>query len=134
MSLLLPIVLLLNLFHISASSFFAFLPLFYHLFPLLSIPLNTDSYSICDFKNIFEQKDVTLLEQYIETYKNSSIDSLKSFANGLFLDINAVKNSISSDLSNGYVDGINNKIKVIKRIMYGRAKLNLLTAKILHAN
>ena len=91
-------------------------------------------YSICDFRNIYTQKDAALLEQYIETYKNCSIDSLKSFANGLSLDIDAVKNSVISDLSNGFVEGINNKIKVIKRIMFGRAKLDLLTAKILHAN
>lgn len=89
--------------------------------------------AVCDFRNIYAQKDAALMEQYIETYKNSSIPALKSFANGLDLDIDAVKNSVTSDFSNGFVEGINNKIKLIKRIMYGRAKITLLAAKIIHA-
>jgi len=90
--------------------------------------------SICDFRNIYTQKDEALMDQYIETYKISSVDNLKSFANGLTFDIDAVKNSVTSDSSNGFVEGINNKIKVIKRVMYGRAKMVLLSAKIIHAN
>jgi len=31
------------------------------------------------------------------------------------------------------VEGINTKIKLIKRVMYGRAKLDLLSAKVIHA-
>ena len=91
-------------------------------------------YAVCDFRDIYVKKDTKLLENYISKYSNCSMCSIKSFANGLKLDINAVKNSVVSELSNGFVEGINNKIKVIKRIMYGRAKLNLLTAKILHGN
>jgi hypothetical protein len=91
-------------------------------------------YAVCDFRDIYVKKDTQLLENFIDKYLNCSIDSIKSFANGLKLDIDAVKNSVVSDLSNGFVEGNNNKIKVIKRVMYGRAKLKLLTAKILHCN
>jgi hypothetical protein len=90
-------------------------------------------YVICEFREIYEKKDTQLLESFINKYSVCSTAGIKSFANGLKLDIDAVKNSVTSDLSNGFVEGINNKIKVIKRIMYGRAKLNLLTAKILHS-
>jgi len=35
-------------------------------------------------------------------------------------DIEAVKNAIRTEFSNGIIEGVINKIKVIKRIMYGR--------------
>ena len=91
-------------------------------------------YSINDFRDIYVKKDTQLLENFINKYSVCSIGGLKSFANGLKFDIQAVKNSVLSDLSNGFVEGINNKIKVIKRVMYGRAKLPLLRAKILLAH
>ena len=40
-------------------------------------------------------------------------------------------NVVVSDLSNGFVEGINNKIKMVKRVMYGRCKLPLLKAKLI---
>jgi len=89
--------------------------------------------SIDDFRAIYTAKDAKLMEAYIEKYKASSIDALKSFANGLSLDIDAVKNSVTSELSNGFVEGNNSKVKLIKRSMYGRAKIKLLRAKILLA-
>lgn len=89
--------------------------------------------SVCDFRDIYVKKDTQLLESFINKYSNSSIAGIKSFANGLKLDIAAVKNSVISELSNGFVEGQNNKVKLIKRSMYGRAKLKLLRAKILLA-
>jgi len=90
-------------------------------------------YVIYDFRDIYINKDTQLLDTFISKYLKSSMTSIKSFANGLKLDIKAVKNSVVSDLSNGFVEGQNNKIKLIKRSMYGRAKLPLLRAKILLA-
>ena len=85
-----------------------------------------------DFKNIFIEKSAELLKQFTEKYSTSGIKSIKSFASGLLIDYDAVKNSVVSDLSNGFVEGNNNKIKAIKRSMYGRAKIDLLRVKILH--
>jgi hypothetical protein len=97
-------------------------------------PILTEiQYAICDFRNIYANYDPLLLESFINNYSISSIPSIKSFANGLKLDFDAVKNSVTSDLSNGFVEGQNNKVKLIKRSMYGRAKLPLLRAKILLA-
>ena len=58
---------------------------------------------------------------------------IKSFATGLINDYDAVKNAVVSDLSNGFVEGNNNKVKLIKRSMYGRAGLKLLRAKVISA-
>jgi len=85
-----------------------------------------------DFRNIFIQKNPVLLKQFIFIYSVCDIKPLKSFASGLLMDFDAVCNAVSSDLSNGFVEGINNKIKVIKRTMYGRAKIDLLRIKVLH--
>ena len=63
---------------------------------------------------------------------NSSNKNLKSLANGIVRDFVAVKNSIISDYSNGFLEGNNNRLKMIKRTMYGRAGLDLLRAKIIH--
>ena len=72
-----------------------------------------------------------MLDWFIAIYKTCSLKTIASFAYGLLLDIDAVCNSVISSLSNGFVEGINNKIKVIKRVMYGRAKMPLLSAKII---
>jgi len=85
-----------------------------------------------DFRNIFIEKSAELLKQFTEKYSMSGIKSIKSFASGLLIDYDAVKNSIVSDLSNGFVEGCNNKIKLVKRTMYGRAKIDLLRVKVLH--
>ena len=88
---------------------------------------------IIDFRKIYDVKSVPLLEQFIEQYSLSDNKPINSFASGLSGDLDAVKNSVTSELSNGFVEGINNKIKAIKRVMFGRAKIDLLRVKVLHA-
>ena len=46
-------------------------------------------------------------------------------------DITAVKNGIIYSYNNGLAEGSVNKIKVIKRVMYGRNSFELLKAKVL---
>ncbi|MCW2940753.1 MAG: transposase family protein, partial [Actinomycetia bacterium] len=57
---------------------------------------------------------------------------LRSFANGLRRDHTAVLNGLSLPYSSGAVEGRNCKIKFLKRVMYGRANLDLLRTMILH--
>ena len=82
------------------------------------------------FREIYTGKNLKLLDWFIAIYSQSFIKTIASFANGLLSDIDAVSNSVTSSLSNGFVEGNNNKIKVIKRTMYGRAKIELLSAKV----
>jgi len=56
---------------------------------------------------------------------------LKTFARGLLKDIGAVENGISMPWSNGAVEGHVNRIKSIKRQMYGRASFELLRKKVI---
>ncbi len=45
---------------------------------------------------------------------------------GLEKDLSAVENSVASPLSNGFVEGTNSKLKMVKRTMYGRCNKPLL--------
>ena len=61
------------------------------------------------------------------------IEESGSYITGLKNDLQAVKNGVDYKYSNGLAEGSVNKIKLIKRIMYGRNSFILLKAKILKA-
>lgn len=63
-------------------------------------------------------------------YCKSEIKALKSFAEGLKRDMDAVENAVAYDYSNGFVEGTNSRLKMIKRTMYGRCRKQLLEAKL----
>lgn len=86
---------------------------------------------IREFREIFRTKKMPLLYLYIEKYKISEIKEIRSFAKGLEKDILAVENAVASDLSNGFVEGTNSKVKMVKRTMYGRCSSKLLAAKLM---
>lgn len=87
---------------------------------------------IKEFRQLFSKKSLPLLYLFIEYYKTSEIKELSSFANGLEKDIIAVENAVASDLSNGFVEGTNSKLKMVKRTMYGRCSKQLLEAKLMY--
>ena len=85
-----------------------------------------------DFHRIFFSKKAEDLEQWIEQSSGiETIPELKSYAEGLKQDLYAVKNAIMFDYNNGLAEGSVTKIKLIKRIMYGRNSFDLLKAKVL---
>ena len=86
---------------------------------------------IREFRNIFLHKSIHQLYCFIEHYSKCGISSLETFAKGLLTDQSAVEHAVSSDWSNGFVEGMNNKLKTIKRTMYGRCRHKLLEAKML---
>lgn len=90
--------------------------------------------NICirEFRSIYEQKNMALLYLFIEKYKRSELQELSRFAEGLEKDIEAVENSVASPLSNGFVEGTNNKLKMVKRTMYGRCSRQLLEVKLMY--
>jgi len=63
----------------------------------------------------------------------SEIPELVSFANGLSDDVSAVKAALEYEWSQGQVEGQVHQLKMIKRQMYGRGKLDLLRAGVLYA-
>ena len=83
------------------------------------------------FKEIIFSKKPQRLKFWIEKAKKINVKELNSFITLIESDIDAVKNAIKYDYSNGLIEGFNNKTKVIKRIMYGRCSFDLLRLKIL---
>jgi len=95
------------------------------LFPVIRILIAF----LVDFYAFFDSRDVAGLETFIEKYRGSEIEEVSVFANGLFEDYDAVRNSlIFTEISNGPIEGINNLIKMIKRRSAGRAGIELLNA------
>lgn len=78
------------------------------------------------FRDMMEEKQGHLLKGWINEVVASSLRELKGFANGLLSDYQAVENALTLPWSNGQVEGQINKLKNIKRQMYGRASFGLL--------
>ena len=78
------------------------------------------------FHSALMEKEPSKIDDFLEKYTDSS---LKGFCECIKKDIALVKNAISLEVSSGFVEGNNNKFKLIKRIVYGRAKLVNLSKK-----
>ena len=78
--------------------------------------------------------DIDDLDTWLENYGKSPIQELRSFAYGIKMDLKAVRNAIALDTSNGIVEGFVNKLKAVKRTMYGRASLDLLKLKMVFSD
>lgn len=87
--------------------------------------------SIQTFRRIFRGRNMPELYLFIENYQGCGVKELAGFAKGLGKDIEAVENAVASDYSNGFVEGTNSKLKMIKRLMYGRCSKELLEAKMM---
>ncbi|GEN89537.1 hypothetical protein OSO01_42760 [Oceanobacillus sojae] len=57
-------------------------------------------------------------------YSEFDFMHIQSFINGLKQDLQTVKLSIREDWNNGITEGHVNRLKMIKRIMYGRASFS----------
>jgi transcriptional regulator with XRE-family HTH domain len=86
---------------------------------------------IQDFRYIFSERNMPSLYLFIEEYSKCDISEIRSFAKGLQRDLDAVENAVASNLSNGFVEGTNSRLKMVKRTMYGRCNRALLTAKMM---
>ena len=73
-----------------------------------------------DFYETIMGSDCEALDTFISNYKESR---LKILIEGIEKDIAPIKNAISFPQSSGFVEGNNNKFKLIKRILYGRSKI-----------
>jgi len=63
----------------------------------------------------------------------AQMTGLRGFAEGLSRDIDAVRAALAHSWSNGPTEGHVNRLKLLKRQMYGRAKFDLLRSRVLHA-
>ena len=86
---------------------------------------------IAGFHDMIRRKSQPNLDPWLDQARASLV---ASFANGVIKDKAAVGAAIDSPWSNGQTEGQITKLKLVKRQMYGRGKLDLLQARMLGAN
>jgi transposase len=86
-----------------------------------------------DFLTMVRKREGERLESWIEAIQESAISELQSFVIGILKDKDAVVAGLTLPYSNGPVEAQVQKLKLVKRSMFGRAKLPLLRQRLLHA-
>jgi transposase len=81
---------------------------------------------------MIRQRKHEQLRSWMEEATSSGIPELKSFVAGVERDYDAVKAALRLPWSQGITDGKVNKLKTLKRVMYGRAGFALLRRRLLH--
>lgn len=95
-------------------------------------PIIGDIYDIVkEFKETLFSKKESEIDKWVEDAGALRMDEINRFINGVRRDIGAVKNAILLDYNNGLAEGSVNKLKIIKRIMYGRRSFELVKSKLL---
>ncbi len=84
-----------------------------------------------NFISLIRQRQQEELDTWLTVAYNSILSPFHRFAKSLLEDYNAVKAALTTPWSNGPVEGQINRLKMLKRQMYGRAKLDLLTRRFL---
>lgn len=82
------------------------------------------------FKGLFKAKKQGSLAAWIDTALKADT-GIKTFAKNLAKDFEAVNNAVVTHYSNGQVEGQVNRLKNIKRKMYGKASFQLLRNMVL---
>jgi transposase len=86
---------------------------------------------IAEFHAMIRRKSQVDLDAWLERARATLIEA---FANGITNDRAAVGAAITMGWSNGQTEGQITKLKLVKRQMYGRGKLDLLQARLVGAN
>ena len=89
---------------------------------------------ITEFRKAYSQKDIDAVNVWCDKYSQCKFPAIGSFINGINADTDAFYNSMKYEYSNGLLEGSVNKLKAVKRSMFGRASYLLLRAKMLLAN
>ena len=86
-----------------------------------------------EFRRLLQARDEPQLNRWFAAVEASDISELQNFAQGLRRDEAAVRAAMQSDWSNGQTEGQVNRLKLLKRQMFGRAQFDLLRARVLYA-
>ena len=84
-----------------------------------------------DFIEIVRQRLPNALDAWLERAKHGTIKAFQCFAKGIEEDYDAVRAGVTLEVSNGSVEGFNNRLKMLKRQMFGRAGLDLLAKRLI---
>ena len=86
------------------------------------------------FRGILRSKDIQKFGVWLDDAQQSGIYAMQRFARTVRRDLDAVTNALTKGWSNGQTEGHINRLKTLKRAMYGRAGAELLRARMLPLN
>ena len=86
-----------------------------------------------EFAALVRGRKPKLLDPWLQRAQDSAVPALQRFAKRLSSDYDAVRAAVTLAWSNDQVEGQINRLKTIKRQMYGRASLDLLERRFLLA-
>ncbi len=86
-----------------------------------------------EFVTMLKEGQAEALDSWLKRAKAYPVSELSSFVNGIRRDYAAVRAAFCLPWSNGTTEGHVNRLKFLKRQMFGRAHLDLLRVKVLHA-
>ncbi|MGI4801837.1 MAG: transposase [Janthinobacterium lividum] len=86
-----------------------------------------------EFAALVRGRKPELLDPWLQRTQDSAVPALQRFAKRLSSDYEAVRAAVTLAWSNGQVEGQINRLKTIKRQMYGKASLDLLERRFLLA-
>jgi transposase len=81
------------------------------------------------FRGILRGRDTDKLSTWLDDARASGIHCLRQFALKARQNLAAVRNAVTERWSNGQTEGQINRLKTLKRAMYGRAGIDLLRAR-----
>lgn len=96
----------------------------------LAPEIRTAAGDVNEFHRIVRERDAAAFEAWLTA---AQATALRGFVAGIVGDLAAVRAALSQPWSNGPVEGQVNRLKMLKRQMYGRAKFDLLRSRVLHA-
>jgi transposase len=85
-----------------------------------------------DFAALVRQRQPAQLDSWLERAATSAVQAFARLANSLRNDYAAVKAGVSLPWSTGPVEGQINRLKMLKRQMFGRANIDLLRLRVLY--
>lgn len=85
------------------------------------------------FRRLMKDRDLVALDHWLSDATESDIPTFMALAGGIKADLPAVEAAFRLPWSNGLLEGHVNRVKLIKRQGYGRAKFDLLRRRVLAA-
>jgi len=85
-----------------------------------------------DFLQMLRKREGEHLDTWLANVHESDLPELASFAHGVEQDKAAVQAGLTLQINNGQTEGHVTRVKLIKRMMYGKAGFALLRQRVLH--
>jgi transposase len=88
---------------------------------------------VADFFGLVRARDAEALTAWLDQAAASRLPEFRAFAEHVRRDRAAVEAALTNEWSNGQTEGQINRLKSLKRSMFGRAAFDLLRRRVLHA-